>query len=127
MLPVPSSLEATISALAVTSTKNQLEAINLPADWLDSSLTTRQILRRIGKFMLFDQRHWGLHGEALLQGITLDTRWNQLSNAQQTKLRATADSLGIDYSAVTSTMTLRQILVLLGDQLPVFSLRGNDF
>lgn len=125
VLAVPNALDSNVSALAVTTIQSKLEAINVPAEWVTTSLTYRQVLRRVGKIIQFAQRHRGLHALRLLDGMTLDTRWNQLTEAQRTRLRSVADSFGIDYSGVTNTMTLREILRFLADQLPSFVLKGE--
>lgn len=132
VLAIPTALDSNVSGLAVTTIQTKLEAVNLPAEWVTTSLTYRDVLRRVGKMILFASRYAGIadangYSQRWLDTVTLDTRWNQLTQIQQNRLRATADSLGLDYSGVINTMTLRQIIRLLGDQLPSFALYGNDF
>ena len=126
VLAVP-ALDSNVSGVALSTVQDKLEAMNLPGSWVMTSLTYRQVVRTVAKIILFMQRYNGQNGAGRLfgAGVTLDTQWNQLSQAERTRLRAVADSFGIDYSAVTNSMNLRQILRLLGDQLPALSMQGE--
>lgn len=118
-LVVPVSLDNTVSALAVTSIQQKLESANLPADWVTTALTYRQVLQRFRRVMTFMQRWNGLVQTKLFSGgVTLDTRLNQLTAAQRQNLSAVSDSLGLDRSSITTTMTLRQAFAVLCPQLP---------
>lgn len=125
---VPANLDNNVSALAVTAIQNQLEAANLPAEWVTTSLTYRQVLQRFRRCITFMQRWNGLFPEFRLftSGITLDTRLNQLTAAQRQRLADVADDLALDRSGVTNTMTIRQVLRLLADQLPAVPLFDGD-
>lgn len=124
-LVVPANVDNTVSALALSRIQTTLEAANLPAEWVDTSLTYRQVLRRIRRVITFMQRWQGLFGDRLfVNGITLDTRWNQLPAAQQQRLRDVAASLQLDTTGITNTSTLRQILRTVADQLPDVTLGG---
>lgn len=128
VLAFPNALDDNVSALALTAVQTNLEALKLPGSWVTTNHTYRQILRAVAKLIVVAQRYAGLHGVPLFEdGITLDSRWNQLSNAQQDRLRAVADSLELDRSGITATMTLRTILRQVADQLPGLTLRGEAF
>jgi hypothetical protein len=72
------------------------------------------------------QRWQGLGFARLFaSGVTLDTRLNQLTATQRQRLSAVADDLGLDSSGVTNTMTLRQVLKLIADQLPDITFGGD--
>jgi hypothetical protein len=118
---LPINLDNQVSGLALTTIQAKLEAVNLPAHWITTDMTYRQVVRGFRRVITFMQRWQGLHGETdrLFGGVvTLDTRLNQLTAQQRQKLSAVADSFGIDRSTVTNTMTIRQVLRLLADQLP---------
>lgn len=118
-LVVPTNLDATVSALAVNRIQTQFEAVNLPAEWVTTLLTYRQVLRVVRKIIVFRQRLRGMFDEPLFSGgVTLDTRWNQLSATVQQRLRDTAASLNLDTSSITNNSTLRQILRVVASQLP---------
>jgi hypothetical protein len=119
VLVVPTNLDANVSALAVNRIQTQLEAANLPAEWVTTSLTYRQVLRVVRKIIMFRQRLRGDFGEALFGGgVTLDTRWNQLSAGVQQRLRDAAASFNLDTSSITNNSTMRQILRVVASQLP---------
>lgn len=125
VLAVPPALDNNVSAIALATVRSKLEAANLPGSWVTTSHTYRQVLRTVRRAITLVQRYRGLHGLPLFDGVTLATQWNQLTQAQKDRFRAAADDLGLDYSAVTNDMTLRQILKLVADQLPDITLGGE--
>jgi hypothetical protein len=71
----------------------------------------------VGGLFMFAQRHHGLHREQLIDNQSqLDLQWNQIPTDRQDRIKETADSFGYDYSTVTGTWLVRQILKHLGDQ-----------
>ena len=113
----PVDIDQNISEIAIPRVQQVLEALRIPAEWIDSTYTYRQILRMVGGLFQFAQRHHGMHGEALIDSTDqLDLRWNQIPQARQNRIKATADNLGYDYSAVQPTWLMRRILKHLGDQ-----------
>lgn len=129
VLSVPAPLDTQVSGPALPVVQAQLEAMNIPASWVTTDNTYREVLRAAGKMVLIMQRYQGLFGDVRLfeSGITLGTRWNQLSATQRQRLQDVAASLNIDTSGLTGAMTLRQILRAVGDQLPAFSFGGETF
>jgi hypothetical protein len=129
VLAVPATLDAQISGAALPTIQSKLEAMNIPGNWVTTALTYRQAVRTVMKVIQVMQRFNGVFPGLRVfgGGITLDTQWNQLTQAQRDRIKGTADTFGIDYSAVTNTMTLRQILVLLSDQLPPLTVMGEVF
>jgi hypothetical protein len=123
-LVVPNNLDSQISALALTNLSNKLESVNLPAHWISAGMTYRQILRGFRRVITFMQRWRGIIGTRLFAaGVTLDTRLNQLTTQQRQHLANVADSFNLDRSAIVTTMTIREALKLLADQLdtdPIF-------
>lgn len=123
---VPQNLDSQVSSLALTGLKSKLESVNLPAHWITADMTYRQVVRGFRRAITFMQRWRGLFGVRLFGGgVTLDTRLNQLTAQQRQRLSAVADDLGLDRTQVTNTMTIRQVLKLLADQLPDIELGGE--
>lgn len=113
----PLNIDQPISAIAIPQVVTVLEALRIPADWVTTDYTYRQILRMVAGLFQFAQRHHGIHNEPLIDSPDqLDLRWNQIPQARRTRILETADSLGYDYSPVQNTWTIRQILKYLGDQ-----------
>lgn len=129
VLTVPASLDSLVSGAALPTVQSKLEAMGLPGNWITTAMTYRQAVRTVMKVIQFAQRFNGLFptDRIFASGITLDTQWNQLTQAQKDRLRTAADTFGLDYSSVTNAMTLRQILRLLGDQIPTLTVGGEQF
>jgi len=115
---VPANLDATVSAGALAATQAALEALNLPAQWVTTATTYRQVVGVVIRVALLAQRFHGLgFGRIFDTGITLNTTIGALSATVRTRLSTAAQGLGLDTSGVTAGLTLRQALKLLGDQL----------
>lgn len=113
----PEDLNTPIAAAAIPQIQTVLEALHLPAQWVDTSYTYRGLVRGVAGFCQFAQRHRGLHLERLVDtSAQLDLRWNQISQARRARLATTAASLGYDTSAITSTTSIRAALLELAQQ-----------
>lgn len=128
VIALPQDLTQPIGPTALTTVQQKLEGLHIPAGWVTEGMTYKQILTVVGKGFLFMERFDGINGRTFFEaGITLDTRINQLTQAQRNALVATADSFGLDTSGVTGPMLVRQALKLIWDQLPGFTLHGQQF
>lgn len=125
VLAVPSPLSSNVSAAALSVVQSRLESMNIPGNWVTTSHTYLQVLKTARRVIVFMQKFRALSGIRLFNGNTLATRWNQLDEATRQRLRDAADALGLDYSGVTNTMTMRQILKLIADQLPDSTFGGE--
>lgn len=113
---IPLNLDSTVGAGAVTATRNALEALSIPGNWVGASTTWRVVLRTTAGLFQFAQRVHGRFGVTLLEsGVTLDTTWTQLPQGAKDILLTTAQELGIDTSQATGSTTLRQIFKAFGD------------
>lgn len=125
---IPNNLDATISAIALPQVQSALEGLQIPAGWVTTSHTYRQVCAVVLKFFAFMNRFEVLHQRTFFEaGITLDTRINQLTQAQRDALSLTATSMGLDISGITGPMLVRQALKLLGDQMPSTTVMGEEF
>jgi hypothetical protein len=117
VLKLPVNLDNTLTSTAVTSTKNFLETIHIPANWVTTAFTYRQILRLVGWLFQFMQRLHGIYPTKLFDGVrTLSTQYGSLSPEWQVALVQCGQSFGFNTSALTSTTTLRTILKYMADQ-----------
>jgi hypothetical protein len=111
------ALDNTIQNATVRNrVRNILEAGNIPGTWVTIGMTYRQIVRTVLNIWGFANRYVSKGGKIFAGGITLDTTWSQIPALAQQRLRDTADEFGLDYSAVTPTTTIRQILKGMADQ-----------
>ena len=117
VVAAPENIDQNISDIAIPDVVTVLEQLRIPAGWVDNTFNYRQILRMVGSLFQFAQRHHITHDEPLIDNTAqLDLRWNQIPLSRRDRIKATADSLGYDYSWVTNTMLIRQILKGLADQ-----------
>jgi len=113
----PLDIDQNVSAAALPQVRQALEDLRIPADWVTTDYTYRDILRRVGGLFQFAQRHRGLHGEELITSTAqLDLTWSQVPAAKRERVMETADSFGYDYSTVTGTWTVRRTLMHLANQ-----------
>jgi len=113
----PEDIDQNIGEAAIPVVQQAMEALRIPADWIDGTYTYRGILRMIGGLFMFAQRHHAMHDEPLIESVAqLSLHWNQIPTDRQGRIIATADVLGYDYSAVQPTWLVRRILKHLGDQ-----------
>jgi hypothetical protein len=119
---VPANMDNQIGAnLAVVQAA--LEAKNIPADLIVATNTYRQVLRGVLAIFyvaqLFNGKEAtspGVGGRIFPAGITFNTTLGELSLRVRDMLRDAAMARGIDYSGLTLTSTLREVLRLVASQ-----------
>ena len=113
---LPANIDNTVGANR-TAVVNALELINIPAGWVATGMTYRQVLKIVSAIFQFAQR---LHGHANLRiyesGITMATQFSSLPASIRTKLIEAAQSMNFDTSALSGASTVRQILKAMADQ-----------
>ena len=118
VLALPVNLALQLTAPQVTTMQAALEAINLPAGWVDTTFTWQQVVRIVLGVLSFMQRFAALSGASLFPtGVTLATTVGGLAVSARTNLLQAAMELGLDTSGVTGSSTLRQVLKNVGTQL----------
>lgn len=128
VIAIPEDLDAVIGLTALTTVQTKLEGLHVPADWVTTSHTYRQVVRLVGKLFLYMQRFHARELRVFFEGaITLDTRVNQLTAAQRDAMLNAANDLGLDTSTITGPMLLRQALKIVADQIAAFTLFGETF
>lgn len=114
---IPLTFDSNLTAGQVTAVVNKLETINVPAGWVNTGITWRQLLRTVMGLFQFSQRFAGITGKEIFQaGVNLSLQFNQLSAANRQALIDTANTFGYDTSSLSGTSTLRQILKTMADQ-----------
>lgn len=125
---IPLGLDDTISAAALVTVQAKLEALKIPAGWVTTSHTYRQVIGFVGRIFMLLQRFDGQQAQTFFaSGITLDTRVNQLTASQRTAIQNAAASMGLDTSFVTGPMTIRQVFKTWADAMGPFTLAGETF
>lgn len=116
---MPFDLSQPLTSQQVTNVQNKLEAINLPAGWIDTTFTWQAILRIVLGILSFMQRFSALNGNTSLfpTGVTLNTRINQLSAGVVANLQQAAADLNLSTANIAGNTTIRAALKDLGTQL----------
>src|SRR5687767_9325292 len=93
---IPANLDAAIgTAGALTAVQNALEALRIPALWVTTAHTYRQVVGAVGRIFLLMQRFAGVYKRTFFEaGITLGTRMNQLTTGQRAALEDAISKLG---------------------------------
>lgn len=120
---VPANLDATLTAGNVTNVGNFLEALWIPAQWLNTSRTWRTTVRVVGGVFQLNQRWNGIavQRNAPQRTIFADGRdfsrtVGSLPQAARDDLQTLFADLGLDASGVTGSTSLRQLLAGAGLQ-----------
>lgn len=128
VLAVPQDLDSTLTAGAVTIVQSRFEAVHIPAEWVTTNTTYRQVLRVFIRVCLLLQRFDGLfHATFWEVGLTLDTTVGQLSATQKQRIRNAAESQGLDTSFITNAMTLRFVFRTWANAMPPLQLGDQVF
>lgn len=116
---MPFDLSQPLTAQQVTNVQNKLEAINLPAGWIDTTYTWQQVVRIVCGILSFMQRFSALNSNVSLfsGGVTLSTRMNQLPAGIVTLLQQAATDLQLSTTNIVNNTTIRAALKDFGTQL----------
>ncbi len=112
----PDDIDVQLGAQNANTLKNYLETRNIPANWAGNTDTYRSVVHVVGGMFQFMQRLNAFSPIPLFgSGITMETRFNQLSPTMQTALIAAANSMGYDTTSISGGLTLRLALKQLAD------------
>lgn len=114
---IPANIDQPISQAALPTVKNHLEALHIPAKWVTTAHTYRDVLRLTAHLFMLAQRLHGLYGQKIIRaGYNLNTPIGDLPATVRQQLVATAHSFGWDTSAIQLSWQLRQALRYLATQ-----------
>lgn len=102
---VPVDLDQNLTSGQVTAWSTRLESLGLPAQWLDTGFTWRQVIRGVLAVFLFAQR-----AQVSIVQANLDQTFSQLSLAVRTRIIEAATSLGLSSAGVTGATPVRQVM-----------------
>jgi len=112
----PNDLDANMPQGEMTALAALLESAFAPAHWLTGSLTYRAVLRTVTASFLFMQALTTLGGDPRTWGITLNTRWNQLTTQQQGWITGCVAGIGYDVAWIAANTTMRNLIKGMADQ-----------
>lgn len=106
----------TIGAGALTAVQNEVETLNLPAQWVTVGMTYRSVLRVLAGMAQLIQRTSGILGFTPVIAGNLNKTISQFPANVQSALASAVDSLGLDRSQIIGSTTLRAALLNIGQQ-----------
>lgn len=111
----PENLEATVPANQVNGLKNELEAREVPVDWVNAGDTYRIILREICWYFTFMQKLTAKTGiNPMTLNIRLSVRYSDIPTVWQDAISETLTEMGLSPAFIGSNTSLRQIMRQLG-------------
>lgn len=123
VMTVPADLNANLTSGQVTAAQAALETLRIPAGWINTTFTWREVVRIVCGMFVLNGRVWVLQAvrgvlgrSSILNGRPLTTQVNQLPSGLRTDITTAAGDLGLDLSGITLTTTLRTALHTLGVQ-----------
>lgn len=117
----PGNIDNALNQAQVDAVRNWLEARSIPGDIVNVGDTRRQAIRAICRMFFFCQRCEGMFGQgfkqlAVANGITLSTQFQDFPQAVKNAFIAVRDAHGWDNLGLTTSSTLREILVAVAGQ-----------
>jgi len=117
VIALPTNLDNTPSLAIVNAVQTKIENAGYPADWITTSLTYKQILKRFLSIALVQQSFFGYARIKLKNsGYTLNTQFNELPLNIRQKLIDSARSRNLYTDNLTASSTLREIWNELSSQ-----------
>lgn len=114
---IPENIDQQIGSSALSAVTDALELLHIPSEWVTSSHTYRDVMRKVGHLFQFSQRYHGRTAMKLIDGgVTLDTKIIDLPTNVRVSLSETAQDLGYDVGPIQGGWTVRQALGYLADQ-----------
>lgn len=121
---LPVDLTQNMTAGAVIAAQTFLEARNIPAQWINTTRTYKQVLKvTIGLFQ-FIQRWRGITrgSSPFKEGLDLNRSYSSLPSNTKVTLQGCFTTLNIDSSMLTGASTIREILFEFGTQFATRSI-----
>jgi hypothetical protein len=132
VIAVPSNLDNTMSAPALSTVRDRLESLKIPTAHFTTANTYREVIGVVGRLFQLFQRFDAIQASEGRLGffdldITLSSTVNDLRGALRANFVLAANQLGLDTAGISGSMTLRQALRNLIAQMPPFTLAGETF
>lgn len=119
VIAIPEDLDANLTQGQATAAINFYDSLNIPSGWINTTRTVRQIVKVTAGIFAFNQRWSGRTGgnSPFKEGLSLDTRFNQLGPAVRGRVQDIFADLGVDTSGLSNQSTIREILTEFGEQM----------
>ena len=119
VVAIPLNADSNVGGAAANRVRNELDALNVPADWVRSNDTWRSVIRRLLRIFSVYRRIAGELGpDKLFGGRSKSSRMDALPARVRTGLERALDSMGLDRSLITDATTIETALRDVAEQLP---------
>lgn len=117
VVSVNPNFDANLPQAELSGIQAVLEAMRIPADWMNPSMSWREALRTIAGMFQYAQRYNGLYGKELIPetGLALNDRWGDIDPVVQAEYLNTASSFGWNVPTPGDNTSIRQILKAISD------------
>jgi hypothetical protein len=102
--------------IAVNATKQELEDMGMPAQWVTAGMTYRTVLRFVVGMAQLLQRASTIFGSSISPAGKLDLTLGSLSQTLRDALAQACDEFGINRTGMVGSTTLREALRDFGQQ-----------
>lgn len=114
VITFPEVLTNNIPQNVIDNVVPKLEAYNVPMDWLDTSFTYLEALKKIARiFKVFRRLHGKFHNKIFDQGFSLNSQFKDFSSATKSNLIDIAVEYNVDLTQYSNTTTIRIIIKAL--------------
>lgn len=120
VVAVPANLDGVITAGQATAIRTRLEGSRTPAEWCQTGLTYREVLRGVlGVWQVHNRLVAVLQRRLWSAGLSPDSLVSDLPSDARQALRERLEDMGLDTSGVQESDTLRAVLRALSLQTSV--------
>ena len=105
------ALDVTLNAAQVTALQTRLEAVGIPAGWITTARTWRQVLRAIAAMCQLAQA-----ANVSIAQANLDQTMSQIAVGTRNALQQAAIGMGFGIAEIQGSTTVRAALKILADQ-----------
>jgi len=112
VLGTPGNIDKLLTQSAVDKIQAYLEPLFIPADWINTGRTYRQVIKTLGALFQFNQRWNKLSGGSspFKDGLDLSMIYADLPISAKATTNQVFDTLKVDRSSLNSSSTVREIL-----------------
>lgn len=98
--------------------RDALEGSFIPGTWVNVGMTYREVIRKVLHIFEYHARSVAINQGPLFRGdtVNLDLTVSQIPQQKRDALQQTAEEFELDYSWVTGTTTLRELLKGIADE-----------
>jgi hypothetical protein len=119
VMSLPQNIDQNMTSGAVNAAQSFLEGLNIPANWINTNRTFRDVVKIIVGLFQLNQKWSGLtNGSSpFKEGLNLETKFVDMTTNVRSRLLLCFDELNIDRTMLTVQNNIREILFEFGKQM----------